>query len=236
MEPVTDAEVGYWDEWNARHRQPDGLDQVPLDQARAVHRAVRGLDRTDLRLLDIGCGTGWLVDQLVDYGEATGIDISRDVITRARQRTPAATFISGDILVERLPARSFDVIVSLETLPHVSDQEAFMRELARLIVPGGLIVVAAQNAAVLGKHGRFPPQDPRARHERPTPQRLRELAGLAGDVVAVRTITPQGDASWRRVFTSKKLRDLLGPLGIRWHRHLERRGWGRTLVAEIRGR
>lgn len=236
MDHVADAEAAYWDEWNARHRRPGTLDQVPLDQARAIHRGVRRLGRTDLRLLDIGCGTGWLVDQLLEYGDVTGIDVSRDVIVEARQRTPRATFITGDVLVGQLPAARFDVVVSLETLPHVSDQEAFMRELARLIAPGGLIMIAAQNGAVLGRHGRLPPPDPRARSDRPGPQRFRDLAEMAGEVVSIRTITPQGDASWRRVLTSKRLRDVLGPVGRLWHRVLERLGWGRTLVAEVRGR
>ncbi|PFG44214.1 3-demethylubiquinone-9 3-methyltransferase [Isoptericola jiangsuensis] len=234
MEPVSDDEVAYWDRWNATHRRPEALDQVSLDQSRAVHAAIGRLARTDLRVLDIGCGTGWLVDELLRYGSVTGIDVSRDVIAEARRRTPRATFLSGDVLAGELPSGAFDCIVSLETLPHVSDQGAFMRELRRLVVPGGLIVLAVQNGAVLGKHGRVPDQDPRVRRRWPTPESLRELAGQAGTVVSLRTITPQGDASWRRVFTSKKLRDALGPVGLRWHAHLERIGWGRTLVVEIR--
>lgn len=236
MEPVTDAEVAYWDRWNATYRRPEALDQVSLDQARAVHEAVGRLGRQGLRILDIGCGTGWLVDQLLQYGAATGIDVSRAAIADAQRRTPGAVFISGDVLDQQLPEASFDCIVSLETLPHVSDQEGFMRELRRLVVPGGLIVVVVQNGAVLGKHGRVPEKDALVRRNWPTPDRLRELSAIVGDVVALRTITPQGDASWRRIFTSKKLRDALGPVGVRWHRVLERIGWGRTLVVEIRAR
>src|SRR5690349_8868617 len=75
------------------------------------------LNADDRRILDAGCGSGWLLGQLArDGADATGIDISQRAVELAQERYSSATFIRHS--VEDLPwpieARSQDVVASFE--------------------------------------------------------------------------------------------------------------------------
>src|SRR5204862_2971441 len=93
----------------------------PLSSTRLslLRSALREGDR---RILDVGCGAGWLAGQLARGGaEATGIDISQRAIDLAQERNPSATFIRHSI--EELPwpieARSQDVVTTFEVVEHL---------------------------------------------------------------------------------------------------------------------
>lgn len=62
-----------WDEWNATGRE-NRLGPISLRQAEEVEKYMATLGRTDLELIDIGCGTGWLRERLRKYGRVTGTD------------------------------------------------------------------------------------------------------------------------------------------------------------------
>ena len=95
-------------------------------------------------VLDIGCGLG---GKTVAYAEAgarvTGVDISEDNIARsvafARSRGVEAVFTAGD--AERLPFAegTFDAIIANDSLEHFADPAGALRELARVLRPGGSI-------------------------------------------------------------------------------------------------
>lgn len=95
-------------------------------------------------VLDIGCGLG---GKTVAYAEAgarvTGVDISEDNIARsvafARSRGVEAVFTAGD--AERLPFAegTFDVVIANDSLEHFAAPESALRELARVLRPGGSI-------------------------------------------------------------------------------------------------
>lgn len=114
---------------------------------------LRAWERTRLhltpgqRLLDIGCGLGdaalALAQDLGSQGEVVGIDVSAEMITGARSRARAAScrarFTVGDALDLAEPDCSFDAVRSERTLQWLTDPEAAVAEMARVLRPGGLL-------------------------------------------------------------------------------------------------
>ncbi|SDO41977.1 pimeloyl-CoA biosynthesis protein BioC [Methylobacterium phyllostachyos] len=96
----------------------------------------------DRRILDIGCGAGTLAKRLAEDGAAvTGIDPGPAALAQARAAVPEARFeaASGEALP--FPDASFDGAVMLNALHHVPNPAAALREAARVLIPGGSLVV-----------------------------------------------------------------------------------------------
>lgn len=98
------------------------------------------------RLLDVGCGDGALVSLAVARGaEVTGVDPDRNMLAAARVRMEReglkATFLDGR--VERLPlsGSEFDVVASVTVLCFVPDAAGAIRGMARVLRPGGVLVL-----------------------------------------------------------------------------------------------
>ncbi len=100
------------------------------------------------RVLDIGCGTGYLLRQLArHYPQATelaGIDPAPSMIEAAAASADDERLRFSSGAAERLsyPEGSFDLVVSTTSFDHWSDQQAGLRECARVLVPGGRLILA----------------------------------------------------------------------------------------------
>jgi ubiquinone/menaquinone biosynthesis C-methylase UbiE len=99
------------------------------------------------RILDVGCGTGYLLGRLaarLPLAEVlAGIDPAPAMITVARAAAAdRLRFVVGT--AERLPwpAESFDLVVSTTSFDHWADQRAGLAECARVLAPGGCLVLA----------------------------------------------------------------------------------------------
>jgi len=96
----------------------------------------------DLRLLDIGCGTGWLAEHFSSY---TGIDASADAVRRATAN--GRNVIAGDVDQPLpFPDGSFDAVVLKDVLEHVADPVAVVCEARRVLRPGGLVFASSPDA------------------------------------------------------------------------------------------
>ena len=94
------------------------------------------------RVLDLGCGTGELLDYLGDVSY-TGVDVSGEYITHARQRFGSrAEFFVGNATSFDLPARGFDLILAIGVLHHLDDTEVrqLLRQAANALEPGGRMI------------------------------------------------------------------------------------------------
>ncbi|HEX6707572.1 MAG TPA: methyltransferase domain-containing protein [Albitalea sp.] len=224
-----------WDVWNAAARE-GRISDTSARQAQEVDRLVAALNRTDLSIIDVGCGTGWMAERLSRYGQVTGTDLAEEVLARARLRAPQVRFVAGDLFELDLPLQSFDVVITLEVLPHVKDQPAFMRRLAALLKPGGLLILATQNKPVLERWSAVGgPQPGQLRHWVDAHE-LRRLLEPEFQDVRIVSLTPVGDQGLLRIVNSTKLNALVGmvvpPAWIK--RAKEKAMLGHTLLASAR--
>lgn len=98
------------------------------------------------RVLDVACGEGYGTALLAAGQAATtvGVDIDHPTVERAAARYPCE-FRQADLAALPFADHSFDLVVSFETIEHVSDAEAALTELARVLAPGGLLIISTPN-------------------------------------------------------------------------------------------
>ena len=97
-----------------------------------------------LSLLDVGCGPGNITADLagrVGGGRVVGLDLSAEVVAAATadHERPNLTFAVGDVYALDHPDDSFDVVYAHQVLQHLSDPVAALREMRRVVAPGGLV-------------------------------------------------------------------------------------------------
>ncbi len=94
------------------------------------------------RVLDAACGTGDLALEAERVGgDVTGLDFSERMLERARRKSSSVEWVRGDVLSLPFPDGAFDVATIGFGLRNVADMEAGVRELARVVRPGGRLAV-----------------------------------------------------------------------------------------------
>jgi ubiquinone/menaquinone biosynthesis C-methylase UbiE len=126
---------------------------APL-KGEAWHSLVRLLGDGSGSLLDVGCGTGSYVAGLHELGwDVTGVDISEDMLRRARARGVRA--VQADAISLPFEDASFDASVSIFTHTDVDDFGAVVGELARVLRPGAPFVYVGVHPCFCGPHSRY---------------------------------------------------------------------------------
>lgn len=93
--------------------------------------------------VDAACGTGRLTDRLVARGHRVlGVDSSTEMLERARRRLPAVPFVAGDLHRLPVPDGAADLLVTGLALTHVADLGPVFAEFARVLRPGGDLLVS----------------------------------------------------------------------------------------------
>ena len=101
-------------------------------------------ERLTGRILEIGCGVGMYVEKLAALGgTVTGLEYDFERAREARVRSPHILNAAGEAVP--FPDSTFDLILSHEVIEHVRDDRAAVREMIRLLVPGGRAVVFCPN-------------------------------------------------------------------------------------------
>jgi SAM-dependent methyltransferase len=118
-------------------------------KARRLARTLR-THRPDAReILDLGCGTGEMVQALPENRyQVTGVDLSEAMIAHAKAKAlPRTRFLTRDAARTGLPDASYDAVFATALFHHVPPAErgAVAREMHRLVRPGGLAIVFEHN-------------------------------------------------------------------------------------------
>jgi len=126
--------------WPAKYT----LDGPLAGRLASLSAAVGRYSQAGNRVLDLGCGTGELTRTLAAAGLwAAGCDISRQMLLRSpRDRGGCAGWVQLEPAWRRLPFASaaFDVVVASSVLEYVAEPAAVLRECARVLRPGGVVL------------------------------------------------------------------------------------------------
>lgn len=128
-------------------------------------------------ILDAGCGTGNNLRHLADWGRAVGVDLSPEALRFSRQRGVAAA--GGSLMALPFAGGTFDCVTSFDVIYHrwVTDDAAAVREMARVLKGGGLLLVRVPALRALwGAHDEA--VHSRHRYRRPELRALLEGQGL----------------------------------------------------------
>jgi 2-polyprenyl-3-methyl-5-hydroxy-6-metoxy-1,4-benzoquinol methylase len=105
------------------------------------------------RLLDVGAGSGWLVEHMRSLGwAAEGVDFDPRAVERARSR--GLNVALGGLREQRFGDESYDAVTMSHSIEHVHDPVAWLAEVRRVLKPGGRLALATPNTRSL-LHRRF---------------------------------------------------------------------------------
>jgi len=203
-------ETGFYDE---RWRAAGFPNHLKMARASAIMEAISSRALEVPKIIDLGCGTGWLTNILATFGPTTGVDLSPEAVAHAREAFPRAQFEHVDFRNWTPTQADFDVVVSQEVLEHVEDQAAYLALARRLLRPGGYLVLTMPNKPTFEAL-------PEATRDRWKPQpiehwlsssELRKLASEHFRVIKMSSIILcSGNGLIRRVLASKRLRSKQG--------------------------
>jgi SAM-dependent methyltransferase len=108
----------------------------------------RHVGKAHLRLLDAGCGTGGTLSRMTGLGELYGFDFSEFALSLCRDRG-FSLLTAGDLTALPYQSGAFDVLLSCDVLEHVDEDRVGLAEMARVLKPGGHLVITLPAHAFL---------------------------------------------------------------------------------------
>ncbi len=228
--PTTEQQEQFWDEWNHDYREHgrDEFMQAQLDQAL---QTLPGVEGRQLRILELGCGNGWLSYELGRHGEVTAIDISPASIERAKTMYPNVCFEVSDFSELSDPG-PYDYVVSADVIAHLSDQKSFVETAARYLRPGGVFLLMTQNPFVWHRSSYLAPRGEGQIRDWPSLPAIRALMRPWFEITRVHSIVAGGDMGVLRLLNSRVFLKVLRT-GLGWRRSTalyEKLRIGRELV------
>ncbi|MBN1877444.1 MAG: class I SAM-dependent methyltransferase [Anaerolineae bacterium] len=108
------------------------------------------IDLAGKTILDAGCASGystWVIENLFQPQHLEAFDIMPEQVERAKQRGLRAIIDAGDIARMRYPVEQFDAVFTFGVFHHVPEWPQALREVHRVLKPGGVLVGGELNKA-----------------------------------------------------------------------------------------
>ena len=175
LHKLNPVRLGYVRDWIDQHWSLDEHSRRPLEGKTA---------------LDVGCGAGLLAEPLARLGaRVTAIDPAAELIGAARDHA-AGQGLEIDYRVSAIEnlMGTFDLITSMEVIEHTADPQQFLNDLAKRLVPNGLLIISTPNATAWSKLITITLAEgfgaiPKGTHDFETfisPERMKQLMANAG--------------------------------------------------------
>lgn len=126
----------------------DALEHDPMRPVRygKCFRYLHDVDR-DSKLLDVGCGEGMglLIARHLGFKKIVGVEVSKERLKRAKDRLGNEALLILVAPDSHLPFRNdaFDILISAAVIEHTLNPEDFVREIARVVRPGGYVIISS---------------------------------------------------------------------------------------------
>lgn len=110
--------------------------------------------KNNLKILDVGCGTGGNFKLLSEFGEITGVEPDNFAYEQAKLKMLAKTLINTDFIVSKeLENQKFDLIVLTDVLEHIEKDELALSKIRNLLTSNGLLLITVPaNMSLWSKH------------------------------------------------------------------------------------
>ena len=97
-------------------------------------------------VLEVGCGKGRGISLMIDKAKSfTALDKIEEALTKLRNQYPSGKFIAGNFPPLQAASDTCDVVVSFQVIEHIRDDQFFLKEIHRVLKPGGVALVTTPN-------------------------------------------------------------------------------------------
>jgi len=150
IETINDKHKSYYDRyWTDIAKRPFKHQHLK-NRIFAIRKIMEKLELSRPSILELGCGLGYISNELSDFGDVSALDQSSASINIAMQKYPRVNFMQGDILKYEPGDQLFDIVVSSEVIEHIPEEKRnlFMQVIWESVRPNGWVILTTPNKAI----------------------------------------------------------------------------------------
>ena len=181
--------------YNKRWEKLQFINRLKLSRCIAILEAIAATRLIKPKIIDLGCGAGWLAAIVGLFGPTVGVDLSESAIKEASKKYSYVQFIAENILEWDYPQANFDIVISHEVIEHISnfkDQERYLEIASGLLCDGGYLILTTPNADLINT---LPQEIRNSLLSQPienviTVKKLRSMLSDRFEIIDLKTIVP----------------------------------------------
>lgn len=175
---------------------------------------IKDINTKNFDICDLGCGIGWLSNELVKFGDVMGVDLSPVGVQLASDRWKSVKAFEAQNILEWRPDTQFDIVVSSEVIEHILDKQSFMATVNSIVKTGGYLILTTPNGKAK-KAWDGGDQGAQMIEDWVTPKELKRLISDNFDIIYLHTF--YNDFAYNRIYrilSAPKLLKILNVLGL----------------------